>query len=58
MRMICANKKRPFHGTAHAEPDDYELSWTPSCYSAAKNFRMRSRPRSSSAFEVAYETRM
>jgi len=56
--MICANKKRPFHGTAHAEPDDYELSWTPSCYSAAKNFRMRSRPRSSSAFEVAYETRM
>src|SRR6202007_2988008 len=27
-------------------------------YSAAKNLRMRSSPRSSSAFEVAYETRM
>jgi hypothetical protein len=47
-----AARKR--NGLCRTELSDANLA----PYSAEKNFRMRSRPRSNSAFEVAYETRM
>jgi hypothetical protein len=62
---LQSQKRPPANGTAFAEPEFSPRSICgnrllpslgqvlPPGYRAAKNFRMRSRPRSNSAFEVA-----